>query len=244
MNQAIIQSTSFVERTEMINTKNVFKIYKMGELHLEVIKDLNLSIGEGEFIAIIGPSGSGKSTVLNILGGLDTPTRGEVLVDNINITDLNTTKLAQFRGEKIGFIFQSFNLIPVLSVYENIEYPLIMIQNIPPEERKKRILSVLEEVDMLDQKEKYPDQISGGQKQRVAIARALVTNPKIVFADEPTANLDSKTAHRIIELMHKIKQDYNTTFVFATHDEKIVSSAERLITLVDGQITEDKRVVS
>ncbi len=216
----------------------------MGELDLEVIKDLNLAIDGGEFIAIVGPSGSGKSTVLNILGGLDTPTSGEVLVDNINITDLNTTALARFRGEKIGFIFQSFNLIPVLSVYENIEYPLIMIQNIPLEERKKRVLEVLKEVDMLDQKEKYPDQISGGQKQRVAIARALVTNPKIVFADEPTANLDSKTAHRIIELMHKIKQDYGTTFVFATHDEKIVASAERLITLVDGQITEDKRIVS
>ena len=227
----------------MINTKNVSKVYKMGELDLEVIKDLNLSIGSGEFIAIVGPSGSGKSTVLNILGGLDIPTNGKVVVDNVNITDLNTTELAHFRGEKIGFIFQSFNLIPVLSVYENIEYPLIMIQNIPLEEREKRVLEVLKEVDMLDQKEKYPDQISGGQKQRVAIARALVTKPKIVFADEPTANLDSKTAHRIIELMHKIKQDYGTTFVFATHDEKIVASAERLITLVDGQITEDKRIV-
>jgi len=226
----------------MIETKHVSKIYKMGELDLEVIKDLNLSIGSGEFIAIVGPSGSGKSTVLNILGGLDIPTSGEVIVDQVEITHLNTTQLAHFRGEKIGFIFQSFNLIPVLSVYENIEYPLIMIQSLPPEERKKRVLEVLKEVDMLDQKEKYPDQISGGQKQRVAIARALVTKPKIVFADEPTANLDSKTAHRIIELMHKIKQDYNTTFVFATHDEKIVSSAERLITLVDGQITDDTKV--
>jgi len=228
----------------MIKTKHVSKVYKMGELDLEVIKDLNLTIGSGEFIAIVGPSGSGKSTVLNILGGLDTPTSGEVVVDNVNITELNTTALAHFRGEKIGFIFQSFNLIPVLSVYENIEYPLIMIQHLPPKEREKRVLEVLKEVDMLDQKEKYPDQISGGQKQRVAIARALVTNPKIVFADEPTANLDSKTAHRIIELMHKIKQDYNTTFVFATHDEKIVSSAERLITLVDGEITEDKRIIA
>ena len=208
-----------------------------------MIKDLNLTIGSGEFIAIVGPSGSGKSTVLNILGGLDTPTSGEVVVDTVNITNLNTTALANFRGEKIGFIFQRFNLIPVLSVYENTEYPLIMIQHLPHQEREKRVLEVLKEVDMLDQKEKYPDQISGGQKQRVAIARALVTNPKIVFADEPTANLDSKTAHRIIELMHKIKQDYNTTFVFATHDEKIVSSAERLITLVDGRITEDKRIV-
>ena len=227
----------------MIETRHVSKIYKMGELTLEVIKDLNISIGSGEFIAIVGPSGSGKSTVLNILGGLDIPTSGEVIVDSVDITNLNTTQLAHFRGEKIGFIFQSFNLIPVLSVYENIEYPLIMIQHLPPKEREKRVLEVLKEVDMLDQKEKYPDQISGGQKQRVAIARALVTNPKIVFADEPTANLDSKTAHRIIELMHKIKQDYNTTFVFATHDEKIVSSAERLITLVDGQITDDKRIV-
>ncbi len=226
----------------MIETKHVSKIYKMGEIDLEVIKDLNLSIGLGEFIAIVGPSGSGKSTLLNMLGGLDVPTSGEVIVDNINLTDLDTTALAHFRGEKVGFIFQSFNLIPVLSVYENIEYPLIMIQHLPPEERKKRILTMLKEVDMLDQKDKYPDQISGGQKQRVAIARALVTNPKIVFADEPTANLDSKTAHRIIELMHKIKQDYNTTFVFATHDEKIVSSAERLITLVDGEITEDREV--
>ena len=214
----------------------------MGELDLEVIKDLNLSVGSGEFIAIVGPSGSGKSTVLNILGGLDIPTSGEVIVDSEKITHLNTTQLAHFRGEKIGFIFQSFNLIPVHSVYENIEYPLIMIQSLPADERKKRVLEVLKEVDMLDQKEKYPDQISGGQKQRVAIARALVTKPKIVFADEPTANLDSKTAHRIIELMHKIKQDYNTTFVFATHDEKIVSSAERLITLVDGQITDDTKV--
>ena len=226
----------------MIETVHVSKIYKMGELDLEVIKDLNLSIGSGEFIAIVGPSGSGKSTVLNILGGLDIPTSGEVIVDKVEITHLNTTQLAHFRGEKIGFIFQSFNLIPVLSVYENIEYPLIMIQSLPQKEREKRVLEVLKEVDMLDQKEKYPDQISGGQKQRVAIARALVTKPKIVFADEPTANLDSKTAHRIIELMHKIKQDYNTTFVFATHDEKIVSSAERLITLVDGQITDDTKV--
>ncbi len=226
----------------MIETKHVSKVYKMGELDLEVIKDLNLSIGLGEFIAIVGPSGSGKSTLLNMLGGLDIPTHGEVIVDGIDITGLDTTALAYFRGKKVGFIFQSFNLIPILSVYENIEYPLIMIQHLPPEERKKRILTMLKEVDMLDQKDKYPDQISGGQKQRVAIARALVTNPKIVFADEPTANLDSKTAHRIIELMHKIKQDYNTTFVFATHDEKIVSSAERLITLVDGEITEDREV--
>ncbi|MFT7824481.1 MAG: ABC transporter ATP-binding protein [Sulfurimonas sp.] len=227
----------------MIQTKHVSKVYRMGEVELEVIKDLSLSVGHGEFVAIIGPSGSGKSTVLNLLGGLDKPSSGEVIIDGTNISGLNTAQLADFRGEHIGFIFQNFNLIPVLSVYENIEYPLIMIQHLSEKERRERTMALLAEVDMLDQKDKYPDQISGGQKQRVAIARALVTKPKIVFADEPTANLDSKTAHRIIELMHKIKQDYNTTFIFATHDEKIVSSAERLITLVDGQITEDERVM-
>lgn len=228
----------------MIKANHLNKTYNVGELKLEVIKDLSVEISEGEFISIIGPSGSGKSTVLNMLGCLDKPTSGEITIDGTEIVDMNRTDLAHFRGAKIGFIFQSFNLIPVLSVYENIEYPLIMIQNLPEAERQKRILSVLKEVDMLDQKDKFPDQISGGQKQRVAIARALVTNPKIVFADEPTANLDSKTAHKIIDLMKKIKDDFGTTFVFATHDEKIVSSAERLITLVDGEIVEDKRVIS
>lgn len=225
----------------MIDAQHLNKTYQIGELSLEVIKDLSLKIEEGEFISIIGPSGSGKSTVLNMLGCLDKPTSGKIMIDDTEIDEMNRTQLAHFRGENIGFIFQSFNLIPVLSVYENIEYPLIMIQNLPEEERKKRILSVLKEVDMLDQKDKFPDQISGGQKQRVAIARALVTNPKIVFADEPTANLDSKTAHRIIDLMQKINSEHNTTFVFATHDERIVSSVERLITLVDGEIVKDER---
>jgi len=225
----------------VIDAQHLNKTYQIGELSLEVIKDLSLKIEEGEFISIIGPSGSGKSTVLNMLGCLDKPTSGKIMIDDTEIDEMNRTQLAHFRGENIGFIFQSFNLIPVLSVYENIEYPLIMIQNLPEEERKKRILSVLKEVDMLDQKDKFPDQISGGQKQRVAIARALVTNPKIVFADEPTANLDSKTAHRIIDLMQKINSEHNTTFVFATHDERIVSSVERLITLVDGEIVKDER---
>lgn len=191
---------------------------------------------------MVGPSGSGKSTVLNMLGCLDTPTLGTLDIDGQVITGLSKAKLANFRGKNIGFIFQSFNLIPVLSVYENIEYPLIMIQNLPEKERKKRVLSLLEEVGMSDQKDKFPDQISGGQKQRVAIARALVTNPKIVFADEPTANLDSVTANKIIELMKKIQKEHNTTFVFATHDEKIVSKVNRLITLVDGHITSDERI--
>jgi len=226
----------------MIKANNLKKVYKTGEISLEVIKDFSLEISKGEFISLIGPSGSGKSTVLNMLGCLDTPTNGSLVIEGEDITKMDSTKLANFRGENIGFIFQSFNLIPVLTVYENIEYPLIMIQNLEEDERRKRIINLLKEVGMLDQKDKTPDKISGGQMQRVAIARALVTNPKIVFADEPTANLDSQTAHKIIELMKKIQKEHNTTFVFATHDEKIVSNVDRLITLVDGVITEDKKV--
>ena len=228
----------------MLKNEHVTKVYKMGEVDLTVIKDLSLSIEDGEFVAIVGPSGSGKSTVLNILGCLDKPTEGKVTVEDIDVTKLNRTELAHFRGENIGFIFQSFNLIPVLSVYENIEYPLIMIQNLPQAERHKRIMQLLEDVDMLDQKDKFPDQLSGGQRQRVAIARALVTKPKIVFADEPTANLDTKTSQQIIELMRSIQQEFNTTFIFATRDEKIVTAVDRIITLVDGIITDDKRVAS
>ncbi|MEA2100754.1 MAG: ABC transporter ATP-binding protein [Campylobacterota bacterium] len=228
----------------MITNENVTKIYKMGEVDLTVIKDLNLTINYGEFIAIVGPSGSGKSTVLNIIGCLDKPTTGKVMIDDVDITKLNTTELANFRGENIGFIFQSFNLIPVLNVYENIEYPLIMIQNLPQKEREKRIMKLLKDVDMLDQKDKFPDQLSGGQRQRVAIARALVTKPKIVFADEPTANLDTKTSNQIITLMRNIQQEFNTTFIFATHDEKIVTAVDRIITLVDGVIVDDKKVLS
>ena len=228
----------------MISNEHVTKVYKMGEVDLTVIKDLNLEIQHGEFVAIVGPSGSGKSTVLNLLGCLDKPSAGKVIIDGIDVTELDTTALANFRGENIGFIFQSFNLIPVLSVYENIEYPLIMIQNLDKEERNKRIMQLLKDVDMLDQKDKFPDQLSGGQRQRVAIARALVTKPKIVFADEPTANLDTDTSNQIITLMRNIQREFNTTFIFATHDEKIVTAVDRIITIVDGVITDDRRIVS
>ena len=226
----------------MIKVRNLKKVYKVGELDLTVINDFSIDINDGEFISFIGPSGSGKSTVLNMIGCLDTPTAGTLIINNQDISKLDKTQLAKFRGENIGFIFQNFNLIPVLTVYENIEYPLIMIQNLKQEEREKRILKLLKEVGMLEHKDKTPDKISGGQMQRVAIARALVTNPKIVFADEPTANLDSKTAYLIIELMKKIQKEHNTTFIFATHDEKIVSSVDRIITLVDGNIIKDEKV--
>lgn len=226
----------------MIKASHLKKVYKVGELDLEVIKDFSLEIEEGEFISLVGPSGSGKSTVLNMLGCLDTPTSGEIVISGTSITGLNRTQMADFRGANIGFIFQSFNLIPVLSVYENIEYPLIMIQNLSQNERKERIDKLLEAVGMMEHRDKTPDKISGGQMQRVAIARALVTNPKIVFADEPTANLDTKTAHMILGLMKKIQQEFKTTFVFATHDEKIVSNVDRVITIVDGVIVSDQRI--
>lgn len=222
--------------------KHLQKVYKTGEISQEVIKDLSLEINEGEFISLVGPSGSGKSTVLNMLGCLDTPTKGEIIIDKTVTTGLSRSKMADFRGSNIGFIFQSFNLIPVLSVYENVEYPLIMIQNLPEDERKERVMKLLRAVGMQEHANKTPDKISGGQMQRVAIARALVTNPKIVFADEPTANLDTKTAHIIIELMKSIQKEFKTTFVFATHDEKIVSHVDRLITLVDGVIISDQRI--
>lgn len=226
----------------MVEAKNLQKVYRVGELDQEVIKNLSLSIDKGEFISLVGPSGSGKSTLLNMLGCLDSPTKGEIYIDGTLVTGLSRSKMADFRGSNIGFIFQSFNLIPVLSVYENVEYPLIMIQNLSESQRQERVLSLLQAVGMEEHKDKTPDKISGGQMQRVAIARALVTNPKIVFADEPTANLDTKTAHKIIELMKKIQKDFQTTFVFATHDEKIVSNVDRLVTLVDGVIVSDQRM--
>jgi len=226
----------------MVKASHLKKVYRSGEIDLEVIKDFSLEIDEGEFVSLVGPSGSGKSTVLNMLGCLDTPTSGEIIIGGVSTKDMSRTQRAHFRGKNIGFIFQSFNLIPVLSVYENIEYPLIMIQNLSESERKSRVLKLLEEVGMLEQKDKTPDKISGGQMQRVAIARALVTNPKIIFADEPTANLDSKTAYMIIELMKKIQKEHQTTFIFATHDEKIVANVDRLITIVDGEIVDEKRM--
>ena len=226
----------------MIEASHLKKVYKIGELNLEVIKDFTLNIEKSEFISLVGPSGSGKSTMLNMLGCLDVPSGGSLKILGEEITDMNKTQLANFRGNNIGFIFQNFNLIPVLSVYENIEYPLIMIQNLPEKERKEKVLKLLEEVEMLDQKDKFPEQISGGQMQRVAIARALVTNPKLVFADEPTANLDSKTAYTVIDLMKKIQAEHKTTFIFATHDEKIVSKVNRVISILDGELVEDRRI--
>ena len=221
---------------ELIAAQNVSKDYQAGEVVISALKDVSFAIETASFVSFVGPSGSGKTTLLNLIGCLDKPTQGKLTVAGADISTLSRKESAAFRGNHIGFIFQDFNLIPVLTVYENIEYPLLMVQNVPAAERSKRINELLKAVDMLDQKDKYPDQISGGQKQRVAIARALVTNPKLILADEPTANLDSTTAYAVIELMKKMKEELKTTFIFSTHDQKIMQEAEIVFSLRDGAL--------
>jgi len=227
----------------LICLKNVKKVYQTGEIPVMALKGINLEIQEKTFVSFIGPSGSGKSTMLNLIGCLDKPTEGKVFVNNIDVGTFDRAESAAFRGKTIGFVFQNFNLIPVLTVYENIEYPLLMLDHLPAKERNDRVSQLLEKVGMADQKKKYPNQISGGQKQRVAVARALVTNPQIVLADEPTANLDHKTAFKIINIMHEMTNEFGTTFIFSTHDPKIVGEAEILYSLEDGVIvsTENKK---
>jgi putative ABC transport system ATP-binding protein len=220
----------------LIKAENIVKDYRVGEVLIRAIDGVSFEIEEASFVSFVGPSGSGKTTLLNLIGCLDSPTEGNLFVAGEDVKKLNRRERALFRGKNIGFIFQDFNLIPVLTVYENIEYPLIMVQNVPARERKERVMKLLNAVGMLEQENKYPDQISGGEKQRVAIARALVTNPKLVLADEPTANLDHKTAYMVIELMKKMRDEFNTTFIFSTHDQKIVGEAEIIYTLEDGQI--------
>jgi putative ABC transport system ATP-binding protein len=224
----------------LITAENVRKDYQAGEVSVRALKGISFEIEPASFVSFVGPSGSGKTTLLNLIGCLDAPTDGKLTVAGANVARLDRKQSAAFRGSTIGFIFQDFNLLPVLTVYENIEYPLLMVQNTPVEERKKRVTALLKAVGMIEQKDKYPDQISGGQKQRVAVARALVTNPKLVLADEPTANLDHATAYLVIELMKKMRDEFKTTFIFSTHDQKIVGEAEIIYTLEDGEL-KDRR---
>jgi len=220
----------------LVVAEQIQKDYQIGEVALRALSGVSFEIEPASFVSFVGPSGSGKTTLLNLIGCLDKPTEGTLTVAGTDVASLDRKQSAAFRGANIGFIFQDFNLIPVLTVYENIEYPLLMVQNIPPVKREERVMKLLDAVGMADQENKYPDQISGGQKQRVAVARALVTNPKLVLADEPTANLDSKTAYMVIELMKKMRDEFKTTFIFSTHDQKIVGEAEIIYTLEDGEI--------
>lgn len=218
----------------LVIAEQVRKIYRTGETEVEALQGISFTIDPGSFVSFVGPSGSGKTTLLNLIGCLDSPSAGRLIVADTDVATLNRTSGAAFRGAAIGFIFQDFNLLPVLSVYENVEYPLLMIRKTPEAERRQRVMALLESVGMADQALKRPDQISGGQKQRVAVARALVTNPQLVLADEPTANLDHATAFMVINLMKQMRDQYGTTFVFSTHDPRIVGEAEVIHTLEDG----------
>ncbi|MCX7173679.1 MAG: ABC transporter ATP-binding protein [Proteobacteria bacterium] len=220
----------------LVRADSLTKTYRAGDIEVPAIKGVDFDIEPASFVAFVGPSGSGKSTLLNMIGCLDHPTGGTLKVLDTDISTLDRRAAARFRGDNIGFVFQDFNLIPVLTVFENVEYPLRMVQEWPKDKRYAQVMRLLDAVGMADQADKRPDQLSGGQKQRVAVARALVSDPKLVLADEPTANLDHDTAYRVIELMKKMRDEFGTTFVFSTHDPKIMGEAETTFILEDGRL--------
>lgn len=225
-----------MSKAALVSVRNVHKNYQLGETTIQAIRGLDLEIQAGEFTALIGASGSGKSTLLNLIGGIDDPDRGDILIDGKNLANLNETKKSELRNRNIGFVFQSFNLIPVLSVSENIELPLLIQTELTIEERHRRVLEALRDVGLDEYALHLPDRLSGGQRQRVAIARALVTHPKLILADEPTANLDSKTAHKIIDLLLELNKKRNVTFFFCSHDEKLIGRVDRVVHIADGVI--------
>jgi len=217
-----------------VSVRNVSKDYVLGRTIVRALHDVSLEVEKSEFIAIAGPSGSGKSTLLNLVSAIDSPTQGEVLIDGIALKSLDDNALSDLRANKIGFIFQTFNLIPVLSAYENVEFPLLFKRQ--GSVSKTRVRDVLARVGLEDFMHHRPDELSGGQRQRVAVARALVTDPLIVLADEPTANLDSETGQAVIDLMLEINRSAGTTFIFSTHDPSVMNHARRVVRLVDGRI--------
>jgi putative ABC transport system ATP-binding protein len=232
----LLASNKKAKAMSLVRAERLTKRYRAGEIEVQAIREADFEIEESSFVCFVGPSGSGKSTLLNMIGCLDRPSSGALSVAQTDVTRLDRRAAAEFRGRHIGFVFQDFNLVPVLTAYENVEYPLVMVQHWPAEARKRRVMEVLEAVGVADQAGKYPGQLSGGQKQRVAVARALVANSKLVLADEPTANLDTATALRIIELMKSMRDDFGTTFVFSTHDPKVMAEAEVTFTLEDGRV--------
>ena len=226
----------------IVELREVHKVYQLGKVEVPAVKGVSFSIEKGDFISIAGPSGSGKTTILNMIGLIDQASAGEVLIDNRPTSKLKDQELTRLRHETLGFIFQSFNLIPVLNVWENIEFPLLLGKTrVGKAEKADWINHLIEEVGLADWRKHKPNELSGGQRQRVAIARALVTKPEIVLADEPTANLDSATGEQIIEFMKRINRELETTFIFSTHDSKIVEIADHIIRLRDGLITENYR---
>ena len=222
----------------IIDAHNVSKTFNPKTIPVHAVQNVHVHIEEGEFVALVGPSGSGKSTLLNIIGGLDEPTEGTVFIDGVEITKLSENKLIDFRLHNIGFVFQSFNLIPVLTAKENVGF-VLQLQKMAKDERKKRVLALLEEVGLEDKIDSKPGELSGGQQQRVAVARALASKPKIILADEPTANLDSKSAANLLDIMTILNKEEKITFLFSTHDQRVIKKARRVMTLVDGKIDSD-----
>lgn len=222
----------------VITTKDVTKVYNPKTIPVKALRGVNLTITEGEFTAIIGPSGSGKTTLLNIIGGLDRPTSGYVEVGGIDISELSDNQLIDFRRDNIGFVFQAYNLIPVLTASENVEF-VMLLQKKPKIERHERTVELLNAVGLIDNKNRRPAQLSGGQQQRVSVARALASRPRFVLADEPTANLDSKSTTQLLDVMAKLNKEENMTFVFSTHDQRVIDRARRVVTLDDGVIISD-----
>ena len=223
-----------------IETKDLTKIYPMGDHNLMALDHVTLTFKRGEFAGLVGPSGSGKTTLLNIVGSLDVPTEGSATVLGEKIEILSHKGAAELRNRHIGFIFQTFNLLPVYTVYENVEFPLLLL-HMHPSERRRAVTAALEWVGLADRAKSKPNQLSGGQSQRVAIARAIVKKPEIVLADEPTANLDAENSHHILQTMERLNEELKTTFVFSTHDQKVIKYLRRKITLIDGAVAKDEQ---
>lgn len=224
----------------VIKTNNLFKIYHQGDFEIKALNDVSIDIHQGEFTAIVGPSGSGKTTLLNAIGGLDEPTRGSVLVNDTDITQLSGNALIDFRLKNIGFVFQAYNLIPVLTAQENVGF-VMLLQGQSEADRDKRTSELLKAVGLGEIMDKRPNQMSGGQQQRVAVARALASKPEFILADEPTANLDSKSTEDLLDIMARLNKEEGITFIFSTHDQRVIDRARRVITMVDGKIMTDEK---
>lgn len=224
---------------EIIKTTQLSKTYKNNHLEVQAVKSVNLSIQQGEFTAIVGPSGSGKTTLLNMIGGLDSISEGSVEIGGVNINSMNENELIDFRLNNIGFVFQAYNLIPVLTAKENVEF-IMLLQGVEEKERVKRSEKLLSQVGLADKINVRPNQLSGGQQQRVAVARALASKPRFILADEPTANLDSQSTSKLLEIMSEMNKKENITFLFSTHDQRVIEKARRVITIEDGKILSDE----
>jgi putative ABC transport system ATP-binding protein len=228
-----------MNNSQIVTVQNLVKDYPMGKQFFRALNDINVSVNTGEFTGLVGPSGSGKTTLLNIIGALDNPTAGDAIVLGKSVKNLTQKEASRLRNDSIGFIFQTYNLLPVYTVFENVEFPLLLLKKHTKAERDKLVMQALDWVGLTSKAGSRPNQLSGGESQRVAVARAMVKLPKIVLADEPTANLDAANSHNILKTMRKLNEDLKTTFIFATHDEKVIGYLRRKIVLNDGKVVDD-----